>query len=67
MPCVLNAANEIAVAAFLQDEVGFLEMSDLVEFTMNSVDFKEKPTLEDYFDLDKEARRVASSFMIKQS
>jgi 1-deoxy-D-xylulose-5-phosphate reductoisomerase len=62
MPCVLNAANEIAVAAFLKDEIGFLEMSDLVEFTMNSVEFIDKPTLEDYFSLD-----VASSFLIKQS
>ena len=67
MPCVLNAANEIAVAAFLKDEIGFLEMSDLVEFTMNSVEFREKPTLEDYFSLDLESRKVASSFLIKQS
>ena len=67
MPCVLNAANEIAVAAFLKDEIGFLEMSDLVEFTMNSVEFIDKPTLEDYFSLDLESRKVASSFLIKQS
>ena len=67
MPCVLNAANEIAVAAFLKDESGFLEMSDLVEFTMNSVEFIDKPTLEDYFSLDLESRKVASSFLIKQS
>ncbi len=67
MPCVLNAANEIAVAAFLKDEIGFLEMSDLVEFTMNSVEFRDKPTLEDYFSLDLESRKVASSFLIKQS
>lgn len=67
MPCVLNAANEIAVSAFLKDEIGFLEMSDLVDFAMNSVEFIEKPTLEDYFVLDKEARKVASSFLIKQS
>jgi len=67
MPCVLNAANEIAVAAFLKDEIGFLEMSDLVEFTMNSVEFIDKPTLEDYFSLDLESRKGASSFLIKQS
>ncbi len=53
MPCVLNAANEIAVAEFLKDKVGFLQMSDVVEHCLNTIPFKAKPTLEDYIATDK--------------
>lgn len=56
MPCVLNAANEIAVAEFLKDKVGFLQMSDVVEHCLNTIPFKAKPTLEDYIATDKETR-----------
>jgi len=59
MPCILNAANEVAVELFLKDEIGFLEMSDLLESVMNSAEFISKPTLEDYFRTDAEARNLA--------
>ncbi|NOS94259.1 MAG: 1-deoxy-D-xylulose-5-phosphate reductoisomerase [Cyclobacteriaceae bacterium] len=56
MPCVLNAANEMAVAEFLKDKVGFLQMSDVVEHCLNTIPFIAKPTLEDYIATDKETR-----------
>ena len=59
MPCILNAANEIVVAAFLQDKIGFLRMSDVIEETMQKVAFIEKPTYDDYVLTDAEARSVA--------
>lgn len=58
-PCVLNAANEIAVAAFLRDEVGFLQMSELVEDCLSRVSYLAEPSLDDYVQTDKEARRIA--------
>jgi len=62
MPCILNAANEIAVAKFLKDEIGFLEMSDLVENAMRSVNFIQNPTLQDYFDTDAATRAHSEIF-----
>ncbi len=58
-PCVLNAANEVAVAAFLRDEVGFLEMSEVLEHALNSVSHMAKPDLEQLFELDRAAREAA--------
>jgi 1-deoxy-D-xylulose-5-phosphate reductoisomerase len=58
-PCVLNAANEIAVDAFLQDKIGFLEMSDIVENCLQTVSFINKPSYADYVETDAETRRVA--------
>jgi 1-deoxy-D-xylulose-5-phosphate reductoisomerase len=55
-PCVLNAANEVAVAAFLKDEVGFLEMSEVVEKCLQSIDFVAHPAYEDYVQTDQETR-----------
>jgi 1-deoxy-D-xylulose-5-phosphate reductoisomerase len=63
MPCIINAANEVAVAAFLRDEVGFLEMSDLIETCMHRVTFIEQPTLDDYIQTDTETRRVATDII----
>jgi len=60
-PCVMNAANEIAVYAFLKNLIGFLEMTELIEKTMQHVTFIEKPSLEDYFESDAEARNFAAS------
>ena len=60
LPCVMNAANEIAVYAFLKNRIGFLEMTDLIEKTMQHVSFIDKPTLEDYFESDGEARNFAA-------
>jgi 1-deoxy-D-xylulose-5-phosphate reductoisomerase len=63
MPCILNAANEIAVYAFLRNRIGFLDMTELVEQTMQKVAFIEKPTLEEYFESDGEARNFAASLI----
>jgi 1-deoxy-D-xylulose-5-phosphate reductoisomerase len=63
MPCVLNAANEIAVAEFLKDRIGFLEMSDVVEKCLSVVSFVSKPSLEDYVETDAETRRLANQFI----
>ena len=63
MPCILNAANEVVVAAFLRDEIGFLQMSDVIEKTMATSSFIATPTYEDYVATDAEARRVAASVM----
>jgi 1-deoxy-D-xylulose-5-phosphate reductoisomerase len=61
LPCVLNAANEIAVYAFLRNRIGFVEMTDLIEKTMQHIPFIAQPTLEQYFDSDGEARNFAAS------
>lgn len=63
MPCVLNAANEVCVAAFLHDRIGFLQMSDVIEKTMNAVPIERTPSLEDYIRIDQESRKVAASFL----
>lgn len=63
LPCVLNAANEIAVFAFLRNRIGFLDMTDLVERTMQEMPYIERPTLEEYFDSDGEARNFAASLI----
>jgi len=60
LPCVMNAANEIAVYAFLKNRIGFLEMTDLIEKTMEHVSFIEKPTLDEYIESDGEARGFAA-------
>jgi 1-deoxy-D-xylulose-5-phosphate reductoisomerase len=65
-PCVLNASNEIAVAAFLNREVGFLEMSDLIEETLSRVEFIAKPSLEDYIETDKRAREFTAQLINKK-
>ena len=63
MPCVLNAANEIAVAAFLEDKIGFLNMSDLIANCMEKITFVSKPTLEDYIDTNKSTRILANKLL----
>jgi 1-deoxy-D-xylulose-5-phosphate reductoisomerase len=63
MPCILNAANEIAVWAFLRNRVGFLDMTAIVEKTMENVAFIEHPDLQQYFDSDAEARNFAASLI----
>jgi 1-deoxy-D-xylulose-5-phosphate reductoisomerase len=59
MPCVLNAANEVAVAGFLKDSVGFLEMSDIVERCLSKMNYVTNPSYEDYVNTDKETRARA--------
>jgi 1-deoxy-D-xylulose-5-phosphate reductoisomerase len=56
MPCVLNAANEVAVAEFLKDRVGFLEMSEIVEQCLAKMAYIKTPSYEDYVNTDKETR-----------
>jgi 1-deoxy-D-xylulose-5-phosphate reductoisomerase len=63
LPCVMNAANEIAVYAFLKNRIGFLEMTDLIEKTMLQVPFISNPTLEEYFESDGEARSFAADIL----
>lgn len=63
LPCVLNAANEIAVYAFLRNRIGFLDMTDVIEKTMEQVPFIEKPTLEEYLESDGEARNFAADII----
>jgi 1-deoxy-D-xylulose-5-phosphate reductoisomerase len=57
----MNAANEIAVAKFLKDEIGFLQIADVVSSAMEKVPFISNPTLDDYLASDAEARRIASA------
>ncbi len=63
LPCILNAANEIAVFAFLRNRIGFLDITAMVEQTMNKISFLPNPTLEEYFDSDAEARNFAASMI----
>lgn len=63
MPCTVNAANEVVVAAFLRDEVSFLGMSDVIEAVMGRVPFVAVPAYEDYVQTDAEARRIASDLL----
>jgi len=62
-PCVLNAANEVAVAAFLAEKVSFLGMSDLIEATMCQQRKVEQPTMDDLLAIDEETRIVARSLI----
>ncbi|MFL5751936.1 MAG: 1-deoxy-D-xylulose-5-phosphate reductoisomerase [Bacteroidia bacterium] len=59
MPCVLNAANEIAVDAFLKDQIGFLQMSEVVEKCMSKITFIKQPDYGQYINCDKETRQLA--------
>jgi 1-deoxy-D-xylulose-5-phosphate reductoisomerase len=63
LPCVLNAANEIAVYAFLRNRINFLDMTDAIEKTMQNIAYIEKPTLEEYFESDGEARTFAADLI----
>ena len=63
MPCILNAANEIAVWAFLKNRIGFLDITAVVEKTMQKINFIKNPSLEEYFDSDGEARNFAASLL----
>ncbi|MEP6926008.1 MAG: 1-deoxy-D-xylulose-5-phosphate reductoisomerase [Ginsengibacter sp.] len=63
LPCILNAANEIAVWAFLNNRIGFLDITAVIEKTMEKVNYIEKPNLADYFESDGEARNFAASLI----
>jgi len=62
-PCVLNAANEIVVDAFLNNRIGFLSMSDVIENCMEKITFVKNPTIEDYVNTDRETRILANELL----
>ena len=62
MPCVLNAANEVVVEAFLNDKIGFLSMSDVIENCMEKITFVKNPSLEDYIKTDIETRILLGNY-----
>jgi 1-deoxy-D-xylulose-5-phosphate reductoisomerase len=62
-PCILNAANEIAVWAFLNNRIGFLDITAVIEKSLQKINYIEKPNLSDYFESDGEARNFAASLI----
>lgn len=64
MPCIVNAANEVVVAAFLKDQISFFGMSDVIEKAMSAVPFILSPTYSDYVETDAETRRIAAEMVI---
>lgn len=65
MPCILNAANEVAVEAFLHGKLAFTAMPDLIEETMQQVAFVARPSMEDYIETDRAGRIVAGEYLKK--
>jgi len=63
MPCVINAANEVVVAEFLNNRLGFLQMSDVIENCMSEISFVSEPTLDDYMETDKQTRVYAQELV----
>ena len=63
MPCVLNAANEIAVEFFLKEKIGFLNMSDLIADCMEKITFVKNPSVEDYIETNNETRILAKTLI----
>jgi len=61
--CILNAANEIAVEAFLNDKIGFLNMSDLIDNCLEKITFVKNPTIEDYIETDQQTRLLANKLL----
>ena len=65
MPCIINAANEVAVKSFLDNTIGFLAMSDIIESCMQKISFIDQPLLDDYLNTDKETRIFAQNLIEK--
>jgi 1-deoxy-D-xylulose-5-phosphate reductoisomerase len=65
LPCILNAANEIAVQEFLNDQIGFLEISEIIEECMAKVPYIAIPSLQDYIETDRETRNIAKQIKLK--
>jgi 1-deoxy-D-xylulose-5-phosphate reductoisomerase len=63
MPCIANAANEVVVAEFLKDNIGFLQMSEVIETCMAKIEFTNEPSLDDYFETDKQTRIFAQQLV----
>lgn len=66
MPCIINAANEVVVDAFLHDQIGFLEMSDVIEQCMTDLDFIQQPNLNNYLETDQHTRIFARELVSKK-
>ena len=66
MPCIVNAANELVVAAFLNGQIGFLQMSDVIEQCMEEMDFIASPSLDNYLETDRQTRIFAGELVTKQ-
>ena len=64
-PCILNASNEVVVDAFLNDKIGFLQMSDVIEECMQSVNIIKMPKLADYVNSNEEARLITKQIIDK--
>ena len=62
-PCILNAANEIAVSAFLNDKIGFLNMADLIDNRLEKINFVKNPSLEELIESDLETRNLATNYL----
>lgn len=65
MPCVMNAADEVAVHAFLREEISFLQIPELIEETMSKITHVNKPSLSDYEQTDSEARALATELLLQ--
>lgn len=65
MPCIINAANEVVVNAFLNDNIGFLEMSEVIERCMEEIKFIEQPGLDNYLETDQHTRIFANQLVTK--
>jgi len=63
MPCILNAANEVVVAEFLKDKIGFLQMSDIIEDVLAKANFVTKATYDDYVQTDKSVRLLTNQLI----
>ncbi|PLW93920.1 MAG: 1-deoxy-D-xylulose-5-phosphate reductoisomerase, partial [Marinilabiliales bacterium] len=63
MPCILNAANEVAVEAFLKNQIGFLDIPQIIENRMSKSSFIQKPDLNDYVETDRVVRIKAKEFI----
>ena len=63
LACIINAANEVVVKAFLESKIRFLQMSDIIEQTMSKVPFIGQPTVDDYIESDNEARTKAAELL----
>jgi 1-deoxy-D-xylulose-5-phosphate reductoisomerase len=63
LPCVMNAANEIAVYGFMKNRLGFLDMTEVIEKTMDKIAFIQNPTLTEYYESDANAREYSASLI----
>ena len=66
MPCILNAANEVVVEAFLNDQIGFLEMSDAIADCMQKITFIDTPNYDDYVATDTESRIFTRNWILNK-